>query len=287
MASRTSPTRRRETSSFVQALTALFSPQERETAEPARAPSAAELQAERRRYATQCMLLGLEACRRCDARRAFDTFHEAFVAFQQTGDRRAASLMQKAVGLVAQKIETPAKVRAAFIQARSLLQQAGLRDEEARTLFLLADFEGQQAAFGEAYALYEDSLRLCRSIDYVVGEVECLCRYGWTLKEHGRLDDAKRRILEARKTAQERGDEALIARVTKWVQKFRETEAAPAAKGAKGKTIAAAAPAGGARTPWQPIQGAQQRPRPPMSQPARSRPATRASATRRMAPSRA
>lgn len=256
MASNTSPVARRDAAGLFEALTGLFGPRSDAAAASVRAPSAAELEIEKRRYAAQCMLLGLQACRRHEARRAFDNFHEAFVAFQQAGDRRSASLMKKAIGLVAQKIETPAKVRAAFAQARAMLQQAGLRDEEARALFLHADFEARQAAWNEAYALYEDSLQISRSIDYVVGEVECLCRYGWTLKAHGRVDDAKRRILEARKAAQERGDERLIASVTSWMQKFGPDEA-PRPQTAKGAKAAVFAPAaGGAQRPWQPIDGA-------------------------------
>ncbi len=202
----------------------LIAPQEREVPTVA-APSAEELKAERLRYATKCLLLGLEACQRDDARRAFDTFHEAFIAYMQAGDRKAASLMQKTIGLVIQKIDSPAKVRAAHKHAYRMLQQAGLRDEEARSLFLLADFEAEQAAYKDAYALYEDSLRLSRSIGYVAGEAECQCHYAWAQRGHGKVQEAQRRILEARKLAKDSGDEALIAVVSKWAQKFVENKA--------------------------------------------------------------
>lgn len=201
----------------------LIAPQQRDAPAVA-APSPEAIQAERLRYASKCLLLGLEACQRDDARRAFDTFHEAFVAYLQAGDRKAASLVQKTIGLVIQKIDSPAKVRAALKHAWRMLQQAGLRDEEARALFLLADFEAGQAAYKDAYALYEDSLRLSRSIGYVAGEVECLCRYAWTQRGHGKLQEAQRRMVEARKLAKDHMNEALIALVDKWAHKFAENK---------------------------------------------------------------
>lgn len=186
------------------------------------APSAEEIQAQHQRYAAQCLLIGLQACQRDDARRAFDTFHEAFVAYLQAGDRKAASLVQKTIGLIIQKIDSPAKVRAALKHAYRMLQQAGLRDEEARSLFLLADFEASQAAYKDAYALYEDSLRLSRSIAYAAGEVECLCRYAWALRGHGKIQESQRRLLEAHQVAKDAMDDDLIALTTRWAQKLAE-----------------------------------------------------------------
>jgi tetratricopeptide (TPR) repeat protein len=188
----------------------------------AHARSADQLQQERVRYAAKCLLLGLEACQRDDARRAFDTFHDAFIAYLQAGDRKAASLVQKTIGLVTQKIDSASKVRAALKHAYRMLQQAGLHDEEARALFLLADFEARQAAYKDAYAYYEDSLRLSRSIQYAAGEAECLCRLGWTLRGHGKVKESERRILEAKKVARKSCDEAVKALVAKWAQKFAE-----------------------------------------------------------------
>jgi tetratricopeptide (TPR) repeat protein len=209
-------------SGIAEALKGLLARKEPEPEVVVAAPSAEEIQAERLRYATKCLLIGLEACQRDDSRRAFDTFHEAFIAYLQAGDRKSASLMQKTIGLIIQKIDSPTKVRAALKHAYRMLQQAGLRDEEARSLFLLADYEASQAAYKDAYALYEDSLRLSRSIDYKAGEVECLCRYGWSLKGHGKIQEAQKRLLEARQVAKDAMDDDLMAIATKWAQKFAE-----------------------------------------------------------------
>ncbi len=211
-------------SGIADALKGLLASKDREPEVVVAAPSAEEIRAERLRYASKCLLIGLEACQRDDARRAFDTFHEAFIAYMQAGDRKAASLMQKTIGLVIQKIDSPVKVRAAHKHAYRMLQQAGLRDEESRSLFLLADFEASQAAYKDAYALYEDSLRLSRSIDYKAGEAECLCRYGWALRGHGKVQEAQKRIVEARQVAKESGDEAIMALVMKWAQRFAENK---------------------------------------------------------------
>jgi tetratricopeptide (TPR) repeat protein len=210
---------------IAEALKGLLARKEPEPEVVVAAPSAEEIQAERLRYAAKCLLLGLEACQRDDARRAFDTFHEAFIAYLQAGDRKAASLMQKTIGLVIQKIDSPTKVRAALKHAYRMLQQAGLRDEEARSLFLLADFEASQAAYKDAYALYEDSLRLAKSIDYKAGEVECLCRYAWTLRGHGKIQEAQRRLVEARQIAKDAMDDALMALVMRWAQRFADNKA--------------------------------------------------------------
>lgn len=170
------------------------------------------------RDALKALLDGLEACQRSEHRAAFASFHAAFIAYVRADDRRAALLVQKTIDLVVQRVEDPAVVRAARRDAVTIMRAARLQDEEARALFFLADFEADQRAFEDAYAHYDESLELSRSIGYAEGEAECLCRYARALALHGRAKELKQRLEQACDAAARSRDTNTIAFVKRWAE---------------------------------------------------------------------
>lgn len=190
----------------------------RRVASPATGEDAKSAPVDDARLAVKSLLEGLNACQGGDYRGAFDSFQAAFIAYIRADDRRSASLVQKTISLVLEKIDNPAKVRAARRNAVRMLRQAGLHDEEVRALFFLADFEAKQRDFKEAYRTYEQSLTLADSLGYFEGEAECLCRYARALKLHGRVKEFKRRLSQAREVAAMSHNPEAIAFVDKWAE---------------------------------------------------------------------
>ena len=172
--------------------------------------------------AVQALLKGLEACKNDDPQIAYEAFQRAFICYIQADDRRAASLVQKTISLVLQRIQNPAKVRLALRNALRMLQIAGLKDEEARALFFMADHEAKQREFKEAYGLYEESLKVSRELGYAAGEAECLCRYARALGWHGRIKEVSRRLDEAAEVAKQSGDPEVEAMVKAWTKRLTE-----------------------------------------------------------------
>jgi tetratricopeptide (TPR) repeat protein len=208
-------------SSLIRPLQRLLAPGRAKSAQPARAvvkPAAPEPGLE----AAAALLKGLEACKNDSPQIAYEAFQRAFICYLQADDRRAASLVQKTISLVLQRIQNPAKVRLALKNALRMLEIAGLKDEEARALFFLGDFEAKQRAFKDAYFYYDESLKLSREIGYPAGEAECLCRYARALGWHGRIKEVSRRLDEAAEVAKGSGDPAIEAMVKAWTKRLTD-----------------------------------------------------------------
>jgi len=102
-----------------------------------------------------------------------------------------------------------------------MLRQAGLRDEEARSLFFAADFEASQQSYRTAYHLYDESVRLSHDIAYTLGEVEGLCRYAMTEALRGRKKEVDRRLEEAVEAAKMSTKPEVHALLEDWTARVR------------------------------------------------------------------
>jgi tetratricopeptide (TPR) repeat protein len=158
-------------------------------------PSPADEAASRAAYAA--LLSGLTHCEARRFEKALDGFQEAFIAFRLLGDRRNTALTQKTIALVISCIREPNDVRKAYERAAQMLRQAGLHDEEARTLLRAADFEAEQRAFTAAYGLFKRAVALCRDEGDLPGEIDALGRYATVEAHRGKVSEATKMLEEA------------------------------------------------------------------------------------------
>jgi hypothetical protein len=95
---------------------------------------------------------------------------------KQKGERRAASLTQKAILLSFEAIKEPAETRTAYKAAIRHLQIANMLDEEAWVHSMMARFELAQGVVVAAVQCLSCALLIYREIAHPVGQIETLCQ---------------------------------------------------------------------------------------------------------------
>ncbi len=160
------------------------------------------------RQAHVALLDGAKACAAQEYVAGMHAFQQAFIAFTQAGHRDDASLTQKIIGLLFIHIKDDDQVRRACVNARGALEAAGMRDEAARILMFLGDFESDRGEFKSAAQAFKTAVHLCRTITYVDGEVDSLCRYGVSEAKRGKPAEARNLMGQAKAAAErhKRGD---------------------------------------------------------------------------------
>ena len=120
---------------------------------------------------------GLNQCLAGQATLAAETLQHAYVLYRRAGDKRSASLAQKAIGLCFDAITDCEAARTAYCKSIRLLREAGLHDEAARVQIVMARFEAGHGGKREAMNALKAALVIYREIVHPVGQVEALCQY--------------------------------------------------------------------------------------------------------------
>ncbi len=167
--------------------------------------------AERVRKAHWHLLEGAKSLTARENILAMDSFQSAFIAFRDAEDLDNASLAQKVVSLLFIYMKDPNDVRQACINARSLLENSGMRDEAARVLMHLGDFEVGIKDFKRADSAYKVALNLSRAAGDHDAEVDCLCRHGMSYARRCDSGEARTLITMARTIAERHERQDLIA----------------------------------------------------------------------------
>lgn len=187
------------------------------------------------RKAHMALLEGVKACTTNRYVDAMDSFQAAFIAFLRAENKEDASLTQKVIGLLLIHIKDDNQVRQACMNARAALEQEGLRDEAARILMFLGDFETDRDEFRNAANAYKSAVHLCRTVQYVDGEVDSLCRYGLSEAKRGKPADARNLMGQAKAAAERHNRDDLVEHIEQQSEQVIAL-AAPALMSGKGSS---------------------------------------------------
>lgn len=177
-------------------------PAAKKTSPKKSAVSAKDVQKDKdEREAFEMLLEGVKFCQAHKWEEAVGAFQESFISYRKIDDRKSSSLCQKIITLVLQHIRDPKEARAAYVQARRLLKQASMLDEEARVTMFSAEYEATQTNYAEAYNLFRVAVSQCREIDDHKGLVAVLTRYAALEESRGKAAEAKKLLAEAAEVA--------------------------------------------------------------------------------------
>jgi tetratricopeptide (TPR) repeat protein len=140
---------------------------------------------------------GLTQCLGGQIALAAETLQHAYILYRKAGDKRSASLAQKAVGLCFDAITDCAAARTAYCKSIRMLKEAGIHDEAARVQILMARFEAGHGEKREAMNALRAALVIYREIVHPVGQIEALCQYAELALAGGERSEAHERAREA------------------------------------------------------------------------------------------
>lgn len=140
---------------------------------------------------------GLNQCLAGQAPLAAETLQHAYVLYRKAGDKRSASLAQKAIGLCFDAITDCEAARTAYCKSIRMLREACLHDEAARVQILMARFEAGHGERREAMNALRAALVIYREIVHPVGQIEALCQYAELALAGGAQDEAREHAREA------------------------------------------------------------------------------------------
>ncbi|MCG8440772.1 MAG: hypothetical protein MI723_03095 [Caulobacterales bacterium] len=166
-----------------------------------------------KRAAHLSLLKGVEACTQGDPVTGVARFQEAFIQFREIGETEKASLAQKVVSLLFDRIDDERQARAAYAKARSLLEQAGMKDEAARVLVFAGDYEVARRCFPDGFRHYKAAISLCHGEGFHEIEADAQFHYARAEVSRGRLAEGRKLLAQASAAAERSEDAGLIERV--------------------------------------------------------------------------
>lgn len=140
---------------------------------------------------------GLKHCLGGQIALAAETLQHAYILYRRAGDKRSASLAQRAIELCFDAISDCDAARAAYGKSIRMLQEAAMHDEAARVQMRMARFEAGHGEKREAMNALRAALVVYREIVHPVGQVEALCQYAELALQGGARDEAREHAREA------------------------------------------------------------------------------------------